>query len=448
MILESYELAKAVVFFHGHRIVKSMLFSEFEAILDGYVPVIEFAGKRCEAAYVEINVALEVCTAVFFRVTFGRKGEVDSAWNLPIDQLAAMADPVPDTALGYFRLVCYSQCPINYFQDYLWEPDFAKGKRQLRALQHFTKDNRLAIRFRHAAGDSGPDDKRVPLLSVESSYDDLADPERRLDDLKAQLKSMHVQGVLAKKESEALITKLKNDHERRITEYRALFTEKDRQVKALRESNQSLKDAVDEKHKKLLALRHYYEQKLAKVEGHEKELADSLYENFEKEMQLVRQADLKDYRQRLKMRDTEIQHCKDKEIVLKQEVVTLRQQNEALTKGKGIELLQDLLAKGCRLVKFQSGCEYVNIPIEDIDKFLGNVQAYVAARYGISEAQYQGWERHYKAPVCVAVNASGQFCGDGIERCENPSDFQWGVSDRCNKHKVFGKFGKCKAVSA
>lgn len=207
-----------------------------------------------------------------------------------------------------------------------------------------------------------------------------------------------------------------------------------------------MQQELSDKDEKLTGLRNYYEHKISLAEVQEKELADSLYENFEKEMQAKLAVEKREYEQLLKIRDVEIQNGKEEEASLKQEIVALRQQHQELMRVKGAEFLQEMLAKGISLVNFQPGLGHINLSLEDLPQYMENPLGYVAAQYEVSEKQFRAWQHHYRAPVCGATDANGQFCGENLERCETPGEFQSGATDRCDKHKVFTKSGKLRAV--
>ena len=74
----------AVLFVDQNKVIKEMLLTEFEAVLDGVVGEPEFAGTSAHAVYLKINRRLEIVGAVFFLINFDNKGSADRRWNIPL----------------------------------------------------------------------------------------------------------------------------------------------------------------------------------------------------------------------------------------------------------------------------------------------------------------------------------------------------------------------------
>src|SRR5690606_25183244 len=108
MQYHSPEQLEAVFLFQGDSVAREMLYREFEAILDGFVPVTEYAGGLAKAVYVQVNPDLMMSAAVFFILAFDDKGMIDRRWNVPLQQLAASAARGPDLGAGPIRLACFS----------------------------------------------------------------------------------------------------------------------------------------------------------------------------------------------------------------------------------------------------------------------------------------------------------------------------------------------------
>ena len=85
--------SEAILFFDHRGISKSMLYSDFEAILDGMVGVPEFADKEVRGAYCVVNGQLKVRGLVLFTIDFDEDGMADTTWNVPLRHLVEHADP-------------------------------------------------------------------------------------------------------------------------------------------------------------------------------------------------------------------------------------------------------------------------------------------------------------------------------------------------------------------
>ena len=156
MFLHDTDKAQAVLFFGKEGISKELLYPELEALLEGFVPLEEWANSTQKAAYVEFNHQFVVTAAVFFTMAFDAKGAVDSGWNLPLLDMARTTAKGPDLGAGAIRIACASQCPIAYFKDWLWDPDMDPEGPQFKQIKRSLKRNRLGVHFRstRAADDS------------------------------------------------------------------------------------------------------------------------------------------------------------------------------------------------------------------------------------------------------------------------------------------------------
>ena len=86
------------------------LTTEFEAILDCFVPMPELSNMAVDAVYVQLSGQLLVRSAVFFNIDFDSEGFADKRWNIPLQQLAENSSKGPDLGCGAIRLACRSQC--------------------------------------------------------------------------------------------------------------------------------------------------------------------------------------------------------------------------------------------------------------------------------------------------------------------------------------------------
>jgi|GEM_PF-2131052 len=134
-------LNEAVVFFNGNKIAKTMLYSEFESILDGMTGIKDYAGENVRAAYVTIDNGLCVRSCAFFKLSFGNDGLADRHWNIPLRHLADVAGPGPDMGAGRINLACKSQCPITWHTEQMWDPDMSSSANHLFVLQKVIKNN-------------------------------------------------------------------------------------------------------------------------------------------------------------------------------------------------------------------------------------------------------------------------------------------------------------------
>lgn len=155
--------AEAIFFFDEGRICKEMRFAEFDAVLDGMVPMTSLAGRRFGTAYVQLNEELTVDAVVFFIVEFDSQGMVSAKWNLPLRELADRGKPGPKLGDGQPKMVCRTQGPLRYTEQ-LWEPFRRTVHDPYWEILRMLKRNKLGFSARKASR-SEPDDSSETLDS-------------------------------------------------------------------------------------------------------------------------------------------------------------------------------------------------------------------------------------------------------------------------------------------
>lgn len=442
MIFDDDELGRAIFFFGpDDKICKEMHSSEFEAVLDNYVPLLEWQGRRLKAAYVEMDSDYLLHTAVFFLVNFTEKGEVHPDWNLPLDALARNASEGPDMGAGPIRLACSSQCPIHHFRNYLWDPDLRKSRGPLAALKKAVKANKLAIQFRDP-----PEDRKQEMKSREALVDAgiierrLAEQIRReyTAELRTQmaqlLKEQRLKDTASANEAENEIKALKLEHANQMEAYRKLVEAKDAELKEAETRNKMMQITIDGQAKKIEGLREYFEHKLEKSQGQDAEELAALKENYTTEMAAKIEAATTELKQMLQMREVELLYRNERESQLHEEITRLRAENQEMIGNSGDRLLEKMMAKGVSFVTYQPGAGHITIPASEMSRFMESPIAYAAHVCGVNEDHYAAWLEHYQAPVCNSIDGD-HVCGDNIDRIANPTDFHIGIGDRCDKHR-------------
>lgn len=160
----------AVYFLEGDDVARQMRASEYGAFLDGYVGLSDLAETDVRAVLVELSPDLRIQALVFFRIWFDDEGRADSAWNVPIEELAKQGAPGSHMGGDPIRLVCRSQCPDPRFKAYLWDPDMTSGKKHFQAIRKAVEAN--SLRFRKMEPVRKDD---IPVLSDQAP--DFAEPK-------------------------------------------------------------------------------------------------------------------------------------------------------------------------------------------------------------------------------------------------------------------------------
>jgi len=122
MFERTSQRSQEVIFFiNDTGVCKEMMFTEFEAVLDGVVGLEDFADATAYGVFSVINPGLQPQAFVFFTIDFDEKGEPPSTWNLPFQSLIQNASPV---AFGPYqaKVITLSACSIEWHRSTLWDP--------------------------------------------------------------------------------------------------------------------------------------------------------------------------------------------------------------------------------------------------------------------------------------------------------------------------------------
>lgn len=439
---------EAVFLFDHERVARELLYTEFEAILDGFIPIPDFAGASVKAAYIQVGSGLAVTGLVFFLISFDEQGMVDRRWNVPLQQLLGSAGTGPDMGAGAVRLVCYSQCPVAWHQKNLWDPSMQVGNNSFIAIRDAVKANRLGfvVKAEKPAARSSRD-AIVPnqVLSEEVLAREQAALEQRLHDyytaelakqieLLTNEQTLHIATLMNQKQ--AKLHGLQQEHQKRVLAYQEKLQQLAQENKELAERNQTLKETLDIQATKVEGMREYFAHKLKAAQQGESSQIQLLQENFSLELDAKIHAATAELREMLDMREVELFYRHQNESTLKEELVQLKHENQQLLKNSGDQLLGRLVKAGVNLVTFLPGLGEVAIPLDDIGVYLENPNAYAAAKVGVNEPVYLAWLAHHQLPCCNAVDARGKTCGRSIPVIETPLEFHPGESDRCAQHQA------------
>lgn len=445
MIFDEDELASAVLFLADDgKIIREMLYSEFEAILDGYVPATDMANREFHAVYLEIDSEFNIHAAVFFLILFTNTGEIDHDWSLPLEQLARHAAKGPNLGAGPIRLACASHCPIKHHKSGLWDPHLRSGKGEFSILQKSIKKNGLSLQFRLPEGESEAKRSTVSQPDVRALEQEITQRLRReyskefRDHMAQLLKEQRLRATTVAGEHAQFIDELKRQHNGRIEDYKLMLSDKGKRWEEERQRNTSLKETIDGQAEKIAGLREYFELKLEQAQGSEAEQIKTLRENYEAEAAAKMEAATTELKELLQMREVELLYRNEQEAKMHDELSRLRDENKALVANSGDQLLSKMVEKGLSFVTYQPGAGHITVPISKVSDFMASPVVYVAEHCGVSEDHYNAWLEHYHAPICSATNADGSFCGENINRIEAPIDFHSGETDCCHKHRGNG----------
>lgn len=437
MNLGATDTIEAVVLFSGGEITREMLYPEFEAILDGFVPVPDFKGATAKAVYLVVNANLCITSAVFFLLDFDEKGMVDRRWNIPLQQLVEVSGRGPDMGAGPIRLACYSQCAIAWHQKKLWDPQMDVANNSFAQLKKAVKNNRMGLIFKK------PTPERITSAAAPQGQDSLALQQKlhehytqeMRDQVASVLKEqrLHI-ATLHSKQQEA-IHQLQNEHQQRLQAYQERLQELETENADLALRNQSLKESFDTQAAKVEGMREYFSHKLKTAQSGEDSQFQALQENFAVELELKVQAATANLREMLDMREVELFYRHQNEATLKEEIANLKRDYQELLNNSGEQLLARLVRAGVNFVVYHPGVGQFTIAQEDLSSYLDNPNGYVAKHAGVGETLYSQWFSHYQNPICNAQDEHGHLCGKTLVRIGSPVEFHDGESNRCEQHQ-------------
>lgn len=440
--------SEAVFLFNHGKVTRELLYSEFEAILDGFIPLPDLASISVEAVYVQIGERLAVTGLVFFLVGFDDKGMVDRRWNVPLQQLLSGAGSGPDMGAGAIRLACYSQCPVAWHKKNLWDPAMQEGNNTFILLRDAVKANRLGFAVKNDQSVIRSSREAIAphnVLNKDEVAREQAILEQRLHDyytvelnkqvgLLTQEQGLHVATLTSRNQEK--INALQQEHQQRLLIYQQKLQQSLQENKNLSDRNHHLKQMLDTQTTKVEGMREYFAHKLKAARQGESNQIQILQENFAFELETKINAATAELREMLDMREVELFYRYQNESTSREEIVQLKHDNQQLLKNGSDQLLSRLVKAGINLVAFLPGMGEVAIPLDDIGIYLENPDAYAAGKIGVSEAIYLAWLAHHQSPCCTSVDARGTTCDKSIQMIETPLEFHPGESDRCTQHQT------------
>lgn len=431
----SPEQQEAVFLFQGDFIAREMLYTEFEAILDGFVPVTEYAGGLAKAVYVQVNPGLTISAAVFFILEFDADGMIDRRWNVPLQQLVAAAARGPDLGAGPIRLACFSQCPIEWQRKNLWDPQMQPGCNSFVLMRKAIKENRLQLTFKApvvTVPEQPPkQDQQVFQKALHERY------LQALRDRVAQvIKEQRLRIATLVNLQKSKVESLQQEHQRRLEYYQEQLHAQQKKNSRLEERIEDLKENLLLQEQKAAGIREYFTHKLQAAQNDENEQLKALQESFASELEVRIAMATAELQEMLDMREVELFYRHQQENNLKEEIAHLRQKNQELVNQGGNQLLNKLNKAGINFVAFHPGAGHLTVALDDVARYMENPSAFAAASCGVSEQLYLAWLAHNNQPQCTGTDAHGEVCGKPVVRVAMPSEFHEGESDRCMEHQL------------
>lgn len=454
-----HQTSEAVLFFDNDKIVKEMLYSEFEAVLDDVVGIQEFVDKNCNAVFIKINPQLKVLAAVFFTIKFMADGSVDRNWNLPLVHLSEISGRGPDLGAGTIRLACRSQCPIPWHQRSMWDPLMSAEGNSFVAIRSVIARNRLGLVEEELLPTAAALAEPPVLQSVQQSTqsppgqplslsvpeltstmgaagtDDLSTifAQQERDKAARLIKRLRLQIATLDTRRRDEQSAVSIEHVSAISEYQHSLAKMKKALVAERKKNKTLKKSVSEQEAEFQLVSEQFLDQVDEAKALEKSQLAALAKKFELELKGKIETESAQLKEMLDMREVEL-HYRDEQISnLRDEVSDLRCEKQRLLTEGGDKFLEKLGSSGITFVAYHPGTGHLTIPVAEAGEYLDSPTLYVAKKLFVSKARYLEWLDHYQSPVCSHSDSSGE-CRESIDRVDGPGHYIPGKSDRCARH--------------
>jgi hypothetical protein len=451
---------QSIVFFVDGHVDREMMYSEFEAILDNFVPVPGYAGKSIQGVSLGLNGQLKIISAVFFLLNFDSAGNADRKWNIPLFELAEQADPGPDLGAGPIKLCCRSQCSVEWHVQDLWDPDMSRQPNDFVLLRDLVRRNHLGLKELELDDDDIDDSRSVnsgkKLAPGEGFSDsDASDADKALaqslitfirkkvamDNAELHEQQQREQQLLLAAQKNRFDDQLKETEQIHSDEIRVIqshFSELQGQLEHEKLVAENLRKQLLDQQKITENLRESFHQQLAESKSVESNEIDSIKQNFESELELRIEAMASEFRQELEVHDSELAARDEQLALLREEIADLHAEHAHLIREAGEQFIGRLRDNRVTFMAYHLGVGNITIDLENIGTYLENPMSYAANICKVDEATYRGWLSHHSNPVCCEYSAAkGEMCGKKLRRVETPAQYIAGRSDRCPLHWSF-----------
>lgn len=493
-MFETYLASSELVFFwEGESIDKSMMYSDFEATLDGYVGLHAYANEEKRAAYVQLDDMLNVSGVVLFTIGFDEGGFAERSWNLPLRHMVEIAGRGPDLGGGSIRLVCRSQCSISWHAPKLWDPQMGAAQNTFVQIQQeaVRAANRFSLRPQRSVAAPAMSSATHDPAAASNEVDIPVLTEADVPVLTAMPSTVAPQPVkspppeweaerekmLARLgEQQLRITTLENDKNETIARLGLLHQQQvdilEAQNAKLLSQHQAMRGQGDAQREQIAHLRQQMASMAKLEEGlaeerrlHEQQLAALMKERVGEETQKFKEVMTQREREfvtREHQLQTEFQLVLDKRLneeaeshrlqldSLRAEITyrdeTLASLSKELSEIKsGVSQREEMAADaflhrleslGMNFVVFHPGAGHLSVPVSELEQYVENPLRYAAAKCLVSEEQYGMWLAHYENPRCNAPLGENKCCDARLIRIDSPTRFAAGQSDRCARHQA------------
>lgn len=144
---------EVVAFFAHGQVIEMVNLDQFEDLLEGMHPVPGRSKKHGSAVYIVVNPRGMILSLVFFKIPVDEGGICLESWRLPLQRLAETAVLGPDLGGGRVTLASFSQCPISWHRDSLWDPSKEDYEAIVASIDEFGENARIRHHLNTASED-------------------------------------------------------------------------------------------------------------------------------------------------------------------------------------------------------------------------------------------------------------------------------------------------------
>ncbi|MDP2225857.1 MAG: hypothetical protein Q8J78_00050 [Moraxellaceae bacterium] len=480
-MFDTYLASSELVFFwDGESIDKSMMFSDFEATLDGYVGLQAYAAEEKRAAYVQLDDQLQVRAVVLFSIAFDDAGFADRSWNLPLRHMAEIAGRGPDLGAGPIHLVCRSQCSISWHAPRLWDPEMRPERSTFVQIQ---KETELAC-ARFSLRPQRPVVTASQAMPLSASYAPAADEDiPTLTDAAPMVQAaaagweLEREKLLARLgEQQLRITTIENDknetiarlgflHQQQVDILEAQNGKLIGQFKAMKAQSDTQRDQIETLRQQIGSVARIEEGLAEERRLHEEQLSALMQTRVGEETQKFRELlaqkehefamrearlhsefqlsleqrlgeEVSSHQLQLESLRAEISYREETLATLGRELAEIKASVAQREQMAADEFLRHLESLGMNFVAFHPGAGHLSVPVSELAVYVENPVGFAAAKCLVSEEQYRAWLAHYESPRCTAPLGDSKCCDARLIRTDSPTRFRPGQSDRCARHQA------------
>jgi len=423
---------EAVFFLDNHQVTRRLLFSEFEALLDGMGALPDYADEEAKAVYVVISNTGKIRALVFFILYFDDTGQADASWNVPVERLAEVSGAGPDLGGGPIRLACRGQCSINWHLNDLWDPDMTPGSNDFLLLKKAVDENRLRLSFDEEIVEDIPVLSAAESAKVAAGDESGGEAEKRLK-LARLIKEqrLRIKTLESNKEQSAD----SSDREQKIIlhAYKNEIQSNKQSIEQLKLINEKLKEKLAKRNDQFIHLQDRVTGQTSLVESLEVKLKNaSAGERSHLEKQKM-EAEIVLLKELLDRKEIDLAYRDEREDQLRGELEELSESIGNVNQGDSI--IDKLKQLDVVYVSYHPGVGHINMTSLEIKDYVENPNAFVANKCFVTESLYLSWLAHFEHSSCSFEADNGVECGARVEKVSAPSDFEPGVSDCCEKHQ-------------